>query len=452
MTWKHPWLGLSLAALLVFTGCNRSGFGADEDGGVEAPTLSFLGAGGAFGGEQGIVVLWTEVKNGDGLEVYRVFRATASGDHNFADPIAELTAGSLMYLDPDPVDNPDQTFYYVVRAIHPDLEDSNLREADAKVPAPIQQPVQDFAFDGVGGAFAVQDGIVVVWNGARNGDGSEAYKVYRASEGNTHDLNTPLAVLPAGAILYLDTDPVLDPGTTFSYVVQAGYQGSEYGDTQSGAEARIPEPDEPSLRFPGASGAIYLRGEINLFWSDAYGVDPELVEYRVYRAQAAGAHDFGAPLATLQAGTVTYLDDSLPDLSEGVAYHYVVRAFYDGQEDGNLREAVVQVVNDSHQVYSCPAGMLNVDQMYCIDQDEHVTQPWRTAAETCQAEGKQLCHLTQWYTACVALGAQLNDMIDSYEWVADSYSSTASLKAGSGSCDYIGSHDRTAAYDFRCCL
>ncbi|MBN2493373.1 MAG: hypothetical protein JXR96_02180 [Deltaproteobacteria bacterium] len=443
---------VSLCCLcLAAAGCFRSGFADDPDG-EPGPGFSFAGAGGAFSGDQGIVVIWAEARGGDGSEVYSVFRSTVAGDYDFEAPVAELPAGSIMFLDEEPASLPELVHHYVVRASFEGYADDNLREVSACVPR-AQGPNPDvFLFDGVGGAFAVQDGIVVVWNGARGGDGSEEYRVYRASESVDYDFGRPLAVLGAGSILYLDSDPVAEPGKTFSYVVRALYQGVEHGSTGREASARVPEPDEPSLRFMGASGAIYLRGEVNLFWTGAWGVDPAQVEYRVYRSMSSGGQDFGSPLASLPAGSVTYCDEALPDLSDGTEYFYVVRAFYDGHEDTNLGEVSAEVAAEGRDVFSCPAEMVNVDRMYCIDRDQHAGQPWQSAVQICHSEGKELCRLIQWYTACVTAGAELNDMTDSYEWVQDSYSADMSLKAGYGSCDYISYHDRSGAYDFRCCL
>ncbi|MBW2702693.1 MAG: hypothetical protein JRF33_17880 [Deltaproteobacteria bacterium] len=308
-----------------------------------------------------------------------------------------------------------------------------------------------FVFHGVSGAFVLEDSVVIVWSPATGGNGSEIYLVYRADESGTQDFSTPIAELPVGSILFQDFEPNNHPGSDWFYVVRTELEGEEEQNTRE-VTAHIADKPTATLQFSGLSHAIYASGSVSLFWAEAGGVDPADVSYRVFRSDTSGDFDFMTPQLDLPAGSVGCVDTNLPDHTEGTDYFYIVRAVYQGVEDGNTRQSGVTVLAEGHNVQSCPQGMVNVDQMFCIDIDQHSAAPWITGVETCHAEGKELCTWVRWHTACVTVGASLNDMTDTYEWVQDSYSASDSIKAGNGSCEYMSSHTRADPYDFRCCL
>lgn len=68
--------------------------------------------------------------------------------------------------------------------------------------------------------------------------------------------------------------------------------------------------------------------------------DTDLVGYKVYRATAAGG--YGAPLATVPAGTVTY---QTTGLQTGLTYYFVVTAYDTAGNESTLSNEVSKMVN-----------------------------------------------------------------------------------------------------------
>lgn len=423
-----------------------------EAEGQSVPEFEFDGVSSAFAVDGGVVVVWERARGGDGTESYRVFRSPDTDSFDYDSPLAECSAGQFMYLDAEAATSPGQTFFYEVRAFYGGQLIANSSQSSAITSSVDSGSDAPFSFGGLGASFVVDDGVLLVWNSATGGDGSELYRVYRTDNGSAFDFSQPLAELSAGSILYLDTEPTLIPGQAFDYVVRAVFNGIEESNTTT-LTAMVEPPVLPEMHFSGAGGVFYMAGQMTVIWNDAYGVDAADVSYRVYRAQATGAQDFSAPIASLAAGNTVFIDSDLPDTTGGVAYFYVVRAVHLGVEENNTREVSAQVLAEGTSAISCPADMVKVNNSFCVDIDEHagLTQ-WRDDVLQCLAEGKHMCWLAEWYSACVTVGSQLTNMTNSYEWVQDSYSESSSLKVGYGSCDYISSHARDGGYAYRCCL
>ena len=64
---------------------------------------------------------------------------------------------------------------------------------------------------------------------AIGGDGSEVYRVYRATSSGGYDASAPLARLDAGTSLFMDPLPATTLGTTYYYQVRVEYYGVELG-------------------------------------------------------------------------------------------------------------------------------------------------------------------------------------------------------------------------------
>jgi hypothetical protein len=103
----------------------------------------------------------------------------------------------------------------------------------------------------------------------------------------------------------------------------------------------------------------------------------------------------------------------------------------------------------------CPVGMASFPG-FCIDLDENSNLTWVAASAYCTGQGKRLCHMAEWQTACNASGKGMLNMVGDWEWLIDVYSSTdASIqmrKAGYYDCTSLSYHDSVSgAYRTRCC-
>lgn len=103
---------------------------------------------------------------------------------------------------------------------------------------------------------------------------------------------------------------------------------------------------------------------------------------------------------------------------------------------------------------ACPAGFIAVNELYCIEQQEHDTLFYFDAAVVCGAVGAQLCTWGQWYSACVQAGALgLANMTGEWEWTNSAANSDHSARVvGQANCSHAGVTDTyTFQRSYRCC-
>ncbi|MBM3473933.1 MAG: hypothetical protein FJX75_11745 [Armatimonadetes bacterium] len=174
-----------------------------------------------------------------------------------------------------------------------------------------------------------------------DGGGADDVTEYRVYYDTSAAMNSPIlaVTVPAtGAGSYSFTHTTAPKQTDLWYVVRAWDDTNESIDSNIAGPVRATDnipPDAPTNLTATNPG---LGTEIDLAWSKSAddpnaGAD-DVIEYRVYRAQSSGG--YGASLATLPAGTISYQDTTAAD---GVNFFYVVRAFDGENESVNSNEA-----------------------------------------------------------------------------------------------------------------
>jgi hypothetical protein len=103
---------------------------------------------------------------------------------------------------------------------------------------------------------------------------------------------------------------------------------------------------------------------------------------------------------------------------------------------------------------ACPINMASFPG-FCIDLDQGVAQSWTAAGAACAGQGKRLCSVVEWQTACNSVGKGMLNMIGNWEWLAEIYSATdagtSARKAGSSACSSLSYHDIGGSHWTRCC-
>lgn len=174
-----------------------------------------------------------------------------------------------------------------------------------------------------------------------DGGGADDVTEYRVYYDTSSAMASPkLAVtVPATAAgAYSFTHTNAPKRTDLWYVVRAYDGTNESVNSNVAGPVRATDniaPDPPTNLTATNPGA---GSRIDLVWTKSTD-DPnaganDVVEYRIYRAQTSGG--YGAPLATVPAGTTSYQDTTAVD---GTNFFYVVRAFDGENESANSNEA-----------------------------------------------------------------------------------------------------------------
>jgi hypothetical protein len=97
-----------------------------------------------------------------------------------------------------------------------------------------------------------------------------------------------------------------------------------------------------------------------------------------------------------------------------------------------------------------------VNELYCIETQQHDTLEFPAAADACGSLGMKLCSWAQFYTACVnASQLGLTDMVGDWEWADDAANSDTSVRVmGQASCSHISVTVGwgVIARNFHCCF
>lgn len=104
----------------------------------------------------------------------------------------------------------------------------------------------------------------------------------------------------------------------------------------------------------------------------------------------------------------------------------------------------------------CPSGTVQVNELYCIEAQQHDTLEFPDAANVCGSLGMKLCSWAQFYNACYhAAELGLTDMVGDWEWTDDAANSDNSVRVtGQSSCTQISVTVAwgVAARNFHCCF
>jgi len=125
----------------------------------------------------------------------------------------------------------------------------------------------------------------------------------------------------------------------------------------------------------------------------------------------------------------------------------IISAIYDG--------SAFQVTSKLNR--PCPWGFVDVNDNYCIQQNENPTIGFYIAMKDCGDKNAALCTWSEWYYACQKTSLGLSNMNDNFEWIGDAANYTSSQVnarvAGSPTCQNPASIALTAASNkpYRCC-
>lgn len=280
---------------------------------------------------------------GDVLE-YRIYRSVVSG--GYGSPLGTVPAGQTAYTDDSAL--PEVKYFYVVRAYDgsnesPDSDEVGpVQSTDVVAPAPATQVRAEDVSNDNGGVARIS------WTLSAD-DGGGVDDVVRYDILRTTDPQASAAVIGtvgAGESSYEDV--TVEDGLDYYYVVRVT-DGLNSADSEIAGPARPTDdlaPAAPTVlsadTIPGGQGTL-----VTLEWqlsADDGAAAGDVREYQIYRALAPT--EFGAPLATVPAGTGSYVD---ADAYPSVDYYYSVRAF-----DGRFRSDPSPVAGPVHSVDTTP--------------------------------------------------------------------------------------------------
>ena len=106
----------------------------------------------------------------------------------------------------------------------------------------------------------------------------------------------------------------------------------------------------------------------------------------------------------------------------------------------------------------CPAGTVQVNELYCIESQDRDTTSFDLAAVICGEQGMRMCSWGQWYAACAhAATLGLQNMSGDWEWTNSAANADLSVRiVGASSCSQAGiapgwGEDAIARH-YRCCF
>jgi hypothetical protein len=134
----------------------------------------------------------------------------------------------------------------------------------------------------------------------------------------------------------------------------------------------------------------------------------------------------------------------------------------------SVQEAIVEVNSkvdalggEVHAAKSCPSGMTNVYNQFCMENNEHPNTTLPLAATACGQAERRLCEPMEWYLTCInnpSFPDVINMINTSWEWSGliqsnSGNSALAILVGGNGICANV-THDANHASlrPYRCCL
>lgn len=136
----------------------------------------------------------------------------------------------------------------------------------------------------------------------------------------------------------------------------------------------------------------------------------------------------------------------------------------------NVQDAIVEVdakvdamqksLDDMKQNKTCPDGMTNLYDNFCIENDQRAPTSFDAAALTCLQAGRNLCSGFQWNVACInnATNPTVINMISAdYEWTNDlqgNGGASANIQViGKTTCNNsnVKTDHETLLYNYRCC-
>ncbi len=116
--------------------------------------------------------------------------------------------------------------------------------------------------------------------------------------------------------------------------------------------------------------------------------------------------------------------------------------------------AFQMIHGNSHSLKNCPAGMVAVNDQFCMqpEKSSEAVEFW-TAVENCNSIGARLCTWGEFYSAC-AIGTELGIVgAGGHEWTNQTANEDASVRiVGNLSCFQGGTSLPTIPRFYRCCF
>jgi hypothetical protein len=263
-------------------------------------------------------VTWNAVSAAD-LAGYQVFRSTTGTVDTTGTPVSGPTLlGGTSFTDPGLAPG---TYAYAVVAVDTSGNRSaastvaSVSVADTVAPAVPGSPTATST------ATAAEAQAQLSWGAVADAD-LAGYRVYRAT-------STPVSTVPgnrvSGAALVTGTsftDPTVQPGTTYFYVVTAVDLTGNESAGSAAATTTVPVPDTTAPLTPATLTATVVATNVALSWTA--NVESDLAGYAVYRAAGTVVQTIGTPLS----GTALLTSASFTDTTAtpGTDYTYVVVA------------------------------------------------------------------------------------------------------------------------------
>lgn len=107
----------------------------------------------------------------------------------------------------------------------------------------------------------------------------------------------------------------------------------------------------------------------------------------------------------------------------------------------------------NHRRRECPAGLVAVNDQYCIEPDERTMESFYDAARICTEAGLRLCTWAEWHSACLlSSGLNLQNMTGNWEYTDDTANEDGTVRVTGVTCTqattWLISNGSQA---FRCC-
>ena len=273
---------------------------------------------------QGLRLAWNASTDPD-VVGYRVYYGNASGEYTQSVTVSNVTFATL----PDLTEG--LTYYFVIRAFNAaGLESDPSNEISNAIPTNSSAPVQSAAPAGAGtlvesappvGSLPGQS-LKLAWGGSPDPD-VVGYRVYYGNASGEYTQSVTVSNVTFVTI----SD--LTEGLTYYFVVRAFNAAGLESDPSNEISNTIPASSPAPVRSaaPAAAGTLAasdppvgsVSGQsLRLAWDAS--TDPDVVGYRVYYGNASGEYT--------QSVTVSHVTfATIPDLTEGLTYYFVIRAF-----------------------------------------------------------------------------------------------------------------------------
>ena len=260
----------------------------------------------------------------------RLYRTTSAGI--YASPFQTFSSTTSSYTDTGLTDG--VTYFYVVTAFDGTSESASSTEATA-VPLD-DQPAVPTSLTATDRPNDQGGTVDLAWTPSASGDVTEQ-RLYRRTASTSY--SGPVQTFSSTTSAFADTG--LDSATTFFYVVTA-FDGTNESASSNEVFATPVDNLEPAAPTGlTATDAINDRGgAVSASWTPSASSD--VIEQRVYRATTPGGYT--AAVHTFFDNTTGSYTDT--DLTDGVTYYYVVRAFDGTSESANSTESAAIPLDD----------------------------------------------------------------------------------------------------------